>query len=130
CGAIRAWERPGALIGVPSALRAAGLFALGSGPARSLEYPLRCALRGYSRLGAARRAHWSTLCAARCGAIRAWERPGALIGVPSALRAAGLFALGSGPARSLEYPLRCALRGYSRLGAARRAHWSTLCAAR
>src|SRR5258708_23479344 len=44
-------------IGVPSALRAAGLFALGGGPARSLDYAPRCALRGYSRLGAARRAH-------------------------------------------------------------------------
>ena len=64
-------------------------------------------------------AHRRTLRAARCG-IRTWQRPGVLIGLPFALRAAG-FALGSGPACSSDYPAHCVLRD-SHLGAARRAH--------
>src|SRR5207237_2045166 len=46
---------------------------------RSLHYPPRFALRGDSRLGAALRAHWTTLRASRFGVIRAWERPCALM---------------------------------------------------
>src|SRR5262249_13103248 len=45
-GAPLAVATPGALIGLPCALRASGLIRPRGGPSGSLDYPARCALRG------------------------------------------------------------------------------------
>src|SRR6185503_4342330 len=66
------------LIGLPYALRASGPVRAWGGPARSLDHPTRCALRGLFALGAALRAHWTTLRAARFGACSRLGRPCAL----------------------------------------------------
>src|SRR5690606_8966804 len=82
CG-IRAWERPGALTGVPSALTRCGIRAW-ERPGALIRHPsalTRCGIRAWERPGALIR-YPSAL--TRCG-IRAWERPGALIRYPSAL---------------------------------------------
>src|SRR6187551_3750972 len=105
----------------PSALRASGLVRAWDGPARSIDFPPRFALRVLFALGTARRAQSISLRASRFGSCSRLGRPGALNRFPSALRASGLVRAWDGPAPSIDFPPRFALRVLFALGTARRA---------
>src|SRR5262245_59144433 len=67
------------LTGLPSGLRTSGSIRAWGGPARSHDYPPRYALRGRFALGAALRAHTTTLRATRFGVDSRLGRPCALM---------------------------------------------------